>query len=261
MVWRLWGRGPPVILLHGGAGAWSHWVRNLQALSAQHTVIAPDLPGLGDSASPPFPYSPESIADIVAEGIERHIDTFARCSISRQFCMCGFSFGGMICGLTAERVARRVAKIVLIGASGLGGKFNSLVPIARLPSDASASELDKIHRKNLEIMMLHDPRSVDELALSIQRKNAPRTRIMSPEHALTAKLADSLRRSGLPFDSIWGDHCIFSDDLERRRALLADINPAGSFNLVPSAGHWAQYEQSNVVDQLLLRSFDGFVGS
>ena len=37
MIWRGWGSGPAVLLVHGGAGSWRHWVRNLAALNRGHT--------------------------------------------------------------------------------------------------------------------------------------------------------------------------------------------------------------------------------
>jgi 2-hydroxy-6-oxonona-2,4-dienedioate hydrolase len=57
-VWHVWGDArpgqPPVVLFHGGSGSWTHWVRNIQPLvAAGRQVIAADLPGFGDSASPP----------------------------------------------------------------------------------------------------------------------------------------------------------------------------------------------------------------
>src|SRR5271165_857338 len=71
MVWRIWGSGPVVLLLHGGAGSWRHWVRNLDHLSLTHTVVAPDLPGLGDSARAPDPIDAISIGAIVTAGLEQ----------------------------------------------------------------------------------------------------------------------------------------------------------------------------------------------
>ncbi|MDB5843914.1 MAG: hydrolase-like protein, partial [Polaromonas sp.] len=54
MVWRCWGEGAPVVLLHGGSGSWTHWIRNIPTLVAcSRQVWAPDLPGFADSASPP----------------------------------------------------------------------------------------------------------------------------------------------------------------------------------------------------------------
>jgi pimeloyl-ACP methyl ester carboxylesterase len=31
VVWRSWGSGPPLLLLHGLHGSWMHWVRNVAA--------------------------------------------------------------------------------------------------------------------------------------------------------------------------------------------------------------------------------------
>ena len=94
MVWRIWGEGAPLVFIHGGAGAWSHWIRNIPEFETDRMVIAPDLPGLGDSASPPKPYSPESIAEIAANGLHQVLPTGV------PFDMAGFSFGGMISGLS-----------------------------------------------------------------------------------------------------------------------------------------------------------------
>ena len=52
MAWRCWGSGPPLVLLHGGYGSWMHWIRNVLPLSRQFTVIAPDMPGLGEFGDP-----------------------------------------------------------------------------------------------------------------------------------------------------------------------------------------------------------------
>ena len=43
------GDGPPVVLLHGPVGHAGHWFRVLPALAKSHRVVAPDLPGQGDS--------------------------------------------------------------------------------------------------------------------------------------------------------------------------------------------------------------------
>ena len=47
------GRGPAVILLHGYAQTSRMWRPIIPRLAERFTVIAPDLPGIGDSAIPP----------------------------------------------------------------------------------------------------------------------------------------------------------------------------------------------------------------
>ena len=52
IVWRVFGRGEPLVLLHGGTGSWLHWVRNIEVLSADFMLLVPDIPGSGESGNP-----------------------------------------------------------------------------------------------------------------------------------------------------------------------------------------------------------------
>ncbi len=90
MVWRSWGDDtlPIVVLLHGGFGAWNHWVRNIAALAETHHVIAPDLPGCGDSADPAGHPDAISLAAILSAGLDLIVPGDA------SFDLVGFSFGG-----------------------------------------------------------------------------------------------------------------------------------------------------------------------
>lgn len=50
IVWRKWGKGPPLAFCsHGGSGSWTHWIRNIPVMSRNYSVYAVDLPGMGDS--------------------------------------------------------------------------------------------------------------------------------------------------------------------------------------------------------------------
>ncbi|HEY2005701.1 MAG TPA: alpha/beta fold hydrolase [Solirubrobacteraceae bacterium] len=72
------GQGSPLILVHGIGSRWQMWAPVLDALTAEHDVIALDLPGFGASPMPPAgtPAGPDSLVTLVSEflaelGIER----------------------------------------------------------------------------------------------------------------------------------------------------------------------------------------------
>jgi pimeloyl-ACP methyl ester carboxylesterase len=56
------GSGSPLVLLHGWPQSWYEWRRVMPALAAHHTVIAPDLRGLGDSEKPVSGYDKRTLA-------------------------------------------------------------------------------------------------------------------------------------------------------------------------------------------------------
>jgi pimeloyl-ACP methyl ester carboxylesterase len=57
------GQGDPVVLLHGWPETWYAWRHVMPALAKNHTVIAPDLRGLGDSSKPPTGYDGKTVAE------------------------------------------------------------------------------------------------------------------------------------------------------------------------------------------------------
>ena len=61
------GAGSPVVLLHGWSQTWYEWRRVLPALAERHTVIAPDLRGLGDSSKPEGGYDKRTVAGDIRE--------------------------------------------------------------------------------------------------------------------------------------------------------------------------------------------------
>ena len=58
------GHGDPVILLHGWPETWYGWHQVMPALAKNYIVIAPDLPGLGDSSKPLTGYDGKTVAQI-----------------------------------------------------------------------------------------------------------------------------------------------------------------------------------------------------
>jgi pimeloyl-ACP methyl ester carboxylesterase len=65
------GSGPPVVLLHGWPQTWWAWHTVMPALARQHTVIAFDLPGLGDSSAPSTGYDKATTARRIRQAVHQ----------------------------------------------------------------------------------------------------------------------------------------------------------------------------------------------
>jgi pimeloyl-ACP methyl ester carboxylesterase len=241
----VWGDGPPLALLHGGYGSWSHWIRNVLPLSRTFTVAAPDLPGLGESATPPGPHTAEGLASIVVEGLELVFPEFASLHIA------GFSFGGVLGGHVAAQLGDRVRGFTIVGSNGLG-LVRQPTELRRLPEGASEPEGLAVARHNLAALMIADPGKIDELAVYIQAQNAPRGRVKSRRFSRADTLARSLPLIKARIDGIWGERDATAyPHLDDRARALHNVQPGARFEVIPGAGHWVQYEAADKFNPLL----------
>lgn len=248
--WRIWGdpARPAVVLLHGGFGAWNHWVRNIPALEADYRVIVPDLPGCGDSDDPPSPYNAASLATILSDGLD-HL--FA--GDDSRFDLVAFSFGGALSGLIAHAQAERIRSLTIVGTPILGlattGRANELVAV---PPDMPRNEALPLYRSNLEKLMVHDPTAVDDLAMTLHTENMAKTRLRSRKIARTFVTADTLK--GLPcrLNFVFGDgDPTLHPDLDGVRTCATALQPDVPFHVFPDTGHWVQYEAAERFNALL----------
>jgi pimeloyl-ACP methyl ester carboxylesterase len=124
-VYRVAGDGPPIVLIHGMLNSSSHWQSVARDLAQDHTVVAPDLIGHGDSAAPRGDYSlgahAASIRDLLAAiGVERAT-------------IVGHSLGGGVAMQFFYQFPQRVERLVLISSGGLGRDVSPLLRTAALP--------------------------------------------------------------------------------------------------------------------------------
>jgi len=245
MIWHVWGEGPPLALLHGGYGSWTHWIRNVLPLSRCFAVAAPDLPGLGESAAPPEPHTAEGLAGIVVEGLDIVFRGQSRLHIA------GFSFGGVLGGHVAAQLGDRVRTFTIVGSNGLG-LVRQPTELRRLPEGASEAEALAIARHNLAALMIADRGKIDELAVFIQAQNAPRGRVKSRRFSRADTLARALPLIKARIDGIWGERDATAyPHLDDRARALRNIQPGARFEVVRGAGHWVQYEAADRFNPLL----------
>ncbi|HLQ61903.1 MAG TPA: alpha/beta hydrolase [Candidatus Acidoferrales bacterium] len=118
---------PPVVFIHGlGSSGYIEWRFNLEPISQQHRVFAPDLPGYGRSHKPRARYDIEYFA--------RAVDRYMESRRLRSAVVVGASLGGRVALEMALEYPRRVSRLVLVNALGLGRPNLQLYyPLVTLP--------------------------------------------------------------------------------------------------------------------------------
>ena len=244
MVFRRWnqGGGEPVVLLHGGSGAWTHWIRNIPVLAERFDVIAADLPGLGDSAALPDGYTAADAAHWTAGGLRQMLG-------EAPFHLVAFSWGCTVAATFAPTLKNQVKSMLLVGPAALGDMLRrmQMQPLLRRNRNMSQDEVFATNRENLARLMIHDRDRIDDMAVWIQTENTNRSRFNSPQFALSTLVLDGVGQATSPLYVIYGEfdapaHPNFAIREERLRAVRPDIR----FEVVPGGGHWLQYELPDV---------------
>lgn len=236
LAWREWNASArhTVVLFHGGFGSWMHWARAIPALAGAHRVLAADLPGLGWSDAAPEPYSAESLAAIVLEGVGF--------LVPGNFTLVGFSFGGLIGGHVAAALGKQVEKFVFVGPGGLGLPRGTHEPLLQWRKLDDAEAVRAIHRENLRRFMFANAARIDDTAVWIQTENTRRARTRSRPIAGTDTLARRLPHIVSPMIGAWGDRDMTAwPYLDQRQAMMREVG--ARYVEIPRCGHWAPYEQ------------------
>lgn len=253
LVWHFWGKSTckpdlaPLVLLHGGSGSWTHWLRNIGALvDAGRWVLVPDLPGFGDSAAPSHGTDADALPGPVAQGLQSLLGAVA-CDLI------GFSFGGMVAGLIAQQFPARVARLVLVGAPGLGIAPEKAIRLNAWRHLADPAQRDAVHRRNLAALMLLHPESITELALRLHEANVLRDRMKGRSLSRTDVLARSLAQVECPVHAIYGcEDALYRGKMECLGPALRLAPGFRALTLLASAGHWVQFERAEAFNEALL---------
>jgi pimeloyl-ACP methyl ester carboxylesterase len=132
-VYRVAGSGPDVVLIHGMINSSRHWEEVAKRLAGSYRVIAPDLIGHGDAATPRGDYSlgahAAAIRDLLTTiGVERAT-------------IVGHSLGGGVAMQFFYQFPQRTERLALISSGGLGHDVSPLLRGAALPGSSALLRL------------------------------------------------------------------------------------------------------------------------
>ncbi|HEU0152699.1 MAG TPA: alpha/beta fold hydrolase [Arenimonas sp.] len=111
-------RKPLLVFVHGFTGSKENWLPLMRELAKDHRIIAPDLPGWGDSERlHDADYGPVAQAERLAQ--------FIRALPERPALVVGHSMGGQIVGLMSARHPDLADRISLMSSAGVRYEENA----------------------------------------------------------------------------------------------------------------------------------------
>ena len=128
--YEAYGRGRPVILLHGWLESWDHWLKTMEALSHICKTYALDFWGFGESGKQGGGFTVQDYVEMV--------DQFMECLGIEQSPIIGHSMGGTVSLCLALEHPGRVRQVVVVGSPIVGDglapalRFAARRPLARL---------------------------------------------------------------------------------------------------------------------------------
>jgi pimeloyl-ACP methyl ester carboxylesterase len=125
IAYRMTGSGPPVILIHGITSSSATWDVVGPMLARNHTVLAPDLFGHGQSAKPRGDYSMGAFASGVRD--------LALALGLGPATVVGHSLGGGVAMQFSYQFPERTQRLALVSSGGLGRDVHRLLRAATLP--------------------------------------------------------------------------------------------------------------------------------
>jgi pimeloyl-ACP methyl ester carboxylesterase len=125
IAWGEMGDGPPLVLLHGLMDSHRTWRRAAAHLAQHFRLLMPDLPGCGRSGRPDAPYSLSWHSGVVAQWL-------AAIGVDSAH-VCGHSYGAGVAQWMLLEQRRRVERLALVSAGGLGRRVSLGMRLASLP--------------------------------------------------------------------------------------------------------------------------------
>ncbi len=238
------GTGEPLVLLHGIATDRRIWDLVLGHLGTTRRVLAPDLPGFGESPAVGEGFDLREVADWIVDGLAQE-------GVAGPFDLVGHSLGGGIAIVLAAAHPRLVRRLVLVAPAGLRPFPPAISALLAAGADAvlaarrGAVALTDTWwgRRVLLALTTADAAGLPPtLARQMVEASASAKRTAPALATITsADLRQMLARTHVPLGVIWGE----ADRTVPIRALddLLQARPDANVTRMQGAGHVPMIEQ------------------
>jgi pimeloyl-ACP methyl ester carboxylesterase len=255
---RVGGTGPAVVMLHGFGDTGDMWAPIAAKLAKDHTVIVPDLRGMGLSAHPDTGYTKKNQAVDVA-GVLDHLKIEKADLVTHDI-------GNMVGYALAAQFPNRITRWVVIDAPlpGIGDwdniirspllwHFNFRGPDAeRLVAGRERIYLDRFWNE-----LSANPKAIDEATRRHYAAFYARPRAMHnafaqfgafAQDAVDNKVLLAAGKLGMPILAVGAEKSFGTGQADDIRFVASNVTSA----IVPGSGHWVMEENPDATARLVL---------
>jgi len=221
------GRGQPIVFMHGWLGSWRYWVPVMQDLSVQYRTYALDLWGFGDSSKELDQYTVAIYVDMLVAFMDE-LGIW-------QAPLVGHTLGAAVATEFAARHPDRVSRVVTVGlpltADGINRRLLNVAP-----------------NETLARLFWHRQRPHEEVEMAVN-KTARNAIALTIQSVAQLELIDTLDRIDVPLLSVYGamDNVISPD----QAAQLQANHYAARALVFEEAYHFPMLDQSAKFSRLL----------
>ncbi len=252
------GEGEVIMLLHGMAGSSQTWRSVIRPLSRKYRVVAPDLPGHGQSAKPRSDYSLGAFAAVLR-------DLFDELGI-RRATIVGHSLGGGVAMQFSYQHPDYCERLILVDSGGLGPDVGLTLRMLSAPGaelimpiiapqpvlNAGERVWSWFHKIGMSSPRGEEIwRSYSSLSDAATRQAFLRTlrSVVDYRGQCVSALSRLSSRKDLPIMAIWGDQDAIIP-VEHAYA-VQEVRPDIRLEVLSGVGHFPQAERPTEVAELI----------
>ncbi|NJN16081.1 MAG: alpha/beta hydrolase [Oscillochloris sp.] len=241
--YEVFGRGRPVLFLHGWLGSWRYWFPTMEVVAENFRTYSFDFWGFGDSRRKVTQESIQNYSDQVI----RFLDELGIDRVP----LVGHSMGGMVALKTAINYPDRISRVATVGAPIDGDSLSWLLKLTDRPIFADAfARLPWLRRQLFRFFLgeTADPAvneviddSIKSSALSLRRAVSSMWR---------TDLRPELPRLRVPALIVHGGR---DDIVHPNQADLFDHVGAAEVVMMPRSRHFPFLDEAELFNEVLLR--------
>lgn len=247
--YEVYGRGRPVILLHGWLGSWGLWQETMAALGRSYRTYALDFWGFGESGKKRESYA---VSDFVSL-----VDQFMQQLGIVRAPLIGHSMGGTVSLLVAIQYPERVSKVAVVGSPIVGASLAWPLKLAGYRAIAAMLfNMMGVFRAGMRVaspFICRDPRFPDMMDRDLSRTTLS-SFLLSIASLRRTDLRPLLGQVRVPTLGMYGDH----DNIvapDQWKPLQAGVTGAQIVRF-PNAGHFIMLDEPETFIQSLKAFLD-----